>query len=172
MKPQWPDLKKERNMSVPTNREFCFWYCSTYIFCLKIPTAGCDFVVVFIGSYSKMYCSELALPLLYISEYILGLGFMYMLFHDVIFFYSLTATQNLTFVYIKWTPYVAFTGSFLDIVWNTDQAQYKGNCQIRQHKGFILYNQSWGFGWRLNIKKNMLWKNLYNLNPKKLFRNV
>ena len=103
-------------MPVPNNRKSCFWYCSTYIFCLKIPTAGCDFVVVFIGSYSKMYCSELALPLLYISEYILGLEFMYMFFHDVIFSYSLTATQTLTFGYIKRTPYVDFTGTFLDIV--------------------------------------------------------
>ena len=31
------------------------------------------------------------------------------------FSYSLNATQTLNFVYIKWTAYVAFTGSFLDI---------------------------------------------------------
>ena len=31
-------------------------------------------------------------------------------------YYSLMETQNLTFGYIKCTPYVAFTSSFLDIV--------------------------------------------------------
>ena len=34
----------------------------------------------------------------------------------MIFYYSLTAIQNLTFGYIKWTPDVALTGSFLDIL--------------------------------------------------------
>ena len=32
------------------------------------------------------------------------------------FFYSLTTTQTPNFGYIKWTPDVALTGSFLDIV--------------------------------------------------------
>ena len=31
-------------------------------------------------------------------------------------FYSLTATQTLTFEYVKYTPDFSFTGSFLDIV--------------------------------------------------------
>ena len=37
-------------------------------------------------------------------------------FHDIIFSYSLTVTQILTFGHIKWTPDVARTVSFLDIV--------------------------------------------------------
>ena len=37
-------------------------------------------------------------------------------FHDIIFSYYLTATQTLTFGNIKWTPDVAFTVSFIDIV--------------------------------------------------------
>ena len=37
-------------------------------------------------------------------------------FHDIIFSYSLTANQTLTFGYIKWIPDVFFTVSFLDIV--------------------------------------------------------
>ena len=36
--------------------------------------------------------------------------------HDITFSCSLTDIQNLTFGCIKCTPYVAFTGSFLDIV--------------------------------------------------------
>ena len=39
-----------------------------------------------------------------------------MLFHDTIFSYYLNATQILNFRYIKWTPDVSFTVSFLDIV--------------------------------------------------------
>ena len=35
---------------------------------------------------------------------------------NIIFYYSLTTTQTLTFGYIKWTPDSAFTGSFIDIV--------------------------------------------------------
>ena len=38
------------------------------------------------------------------------------IFHDIIFSYYLTATQTLIFVHIKWTPVVALTRSFLDIV--------------------------------------------------------
>ena len=48
-----------------------------------------------------------------------------MFFHDILFSYPLTATQTLTFGYITWTPDVAFTGSFLDIVfgvWSVFQA--------------------------------------------------
>ena len=37
-------------------------------------------------------------------------------FNDIIFSYSFTATLTFNFGYIKWTPYVDFTGSFLDIV--------------------------------------------------------
>ena len=36
--------------------------------------------------------------------------------HDIIFYHSLMYTQTLTPGYIKFTPDVAFTGSFLDIV--------------------------------------------------------
>ena len=39
------------------------------------------------------------------------------------------------------------------LVLNTDQAQYQGNFQRRQHLGSILYTQMWGFGWCLNNKK-------------------
>ena len=35
---------------------------------------------------------------------------------DIIFYYSLTAIQTITVLYIKWIPYVSFTGGFLDIV--------------------------------------------------------
>ena len=37
-------------------------------------------------------------------------------FHDIIFSYYLTATRTLNFGYIKFPLYVAFTGSFLDVV--------------------------------------------------------
>ena len=39
-----------------------------------------------------------------------------MVFSDIIFSSSLTATRNLNFAYIKWNPDVLFTGIFLDIV--------------------------------------------------------
>ena len=55
-------------------------------------------------------------PLLYIPEYIFGVRVYIDVFHDIIFSYCLTANVTLTFGYIKWTPDVAFTGSFLDIV--------------------------------------------------------
>ena len=47
--------------------------------------------------------------------FILGL---YICFHDIIFSYSLTATQTLTFGHIKWTAYVALTDIFLDILFS------------------------------------------------------
>ena len=47
---------------------------------------------------------------------LLVLGYIYTFFHDIIFSYYLTAIQTLTFRYINWTPDVAFTGSFLNIV--------------------------------------------------------
>ena len=46
--------------------------------------------------------------------------------HDIIFSYSLTATQTLSFGYIKWTPYVAFTDSFLYIVFGQYARQGMG----------------------------------------------
>ena len=48
--------------------------------------------------------------------YNFGSEFIYIYFHDIIFPFSLTATRALTFGYIKWTPDIAFTDSFLDIV--------------------------------------------------------
>ena len=39
-----------------------------------------------------------------------------MFFHDILFSYYLNLIRNLTFACIKWTPDVAFTGSFFDIV--------------------------------------------------------
>ena len=39
------------------------------------------------------------------------------IFYDKTISYYLTSTQTLTFGYIQSTPYVAFTGSFLDIVY-------------------------------------------------------
>ena len=39
-------------------------------------------------------------------------------FNDIIFYDYLTTTQTLTFGHIKWTPYVALTGSFLDMIFH------------------------------------------------------
>ena len=36
--------------------------------------------------------------------------------HDIIFYYSLAATQTLNFGYINWTPDFPFTVSFIDII--------------------------------------------------------
>ena len=63
----------------------------------------------------KMYCSELALLLLYIPEYFLVRVYIDV-FHDIIFSYALTTTWTLTFGYIKCISYVAFNDSFLNIV--------------------------------------------------------
>ena len=63
-----------------------------------------------------MYCINLASPLIYNNEYIIGVRVYIEIFLDIIFSYSLTSIQTLTFGCIKWTPYVAFTDSFLDIV--------------------------------------------------------
>ena len=67
-------------------------------------------------SRSKTYCSELTFPLLYISVLIIPDRVYINVFHDIIYFYSLTTTQTSTFRYIKWPPHVALTGSFLDVV--------------------------------------------------------
>ena len=61
-----------------------------------------------------------------------------------------------------YTLLVAFFCPFL--VWNTDQTQYQGNCQQRQHLGYILYTQRWGFGWRLKNNK-ILCQGKKNINP-------
>ena len=50
-----------------------------------------------------------------------------MIFNDIIFSHSLTATYTLNFGYIKWTPYAAFTGSFVDIVFGHYFRQEMGN---------------------------------------------
>ena len=69
---------------------------------LIIPTAGQDIFAVFVGSCSKMYCSELALPLIYIPVKIIWIRlYIYIYLHDIIFSYSLTATRTLTFGYIN-----------------------------------------------------------------------
>ena len=47
---------------------------------------------------------------------LLGLRFIQNIFHDIIFHYYLTTIRTLIFGCIKWTPYVDFTVSFLDIV--------------------------------------------------------
>ena len=62
-----------------------------------------------------MYYSELESPLLRIHDFF-GVRVYIDVFHDITFYYYLTATQTLTFGYIKWTPDVAFTDSFFDIV--------------------------------------------------------
>ena len=54
-------------------------------------------------------------------------------FHDIIFYYSLTVTQTLTFGHIKWTLDDTLTCSFLDIVFG----QY-----FRQGLGKIIH-QKW-----------------------------
>ena len=63
-----------------------------------------------------MYCSELALPLLYIPEYNFRVRVYIDVFHDIIISYSLTAIQTLTFVHIILNPYDAFTGRLPNIV--------------------------------------------------------
>ena len=73
-----------------------------------------------------MYFRELAFPLLYITEYVIQISVYIDFFHDIIFSYSLTATQTLTFGHIKWTPDVTFTDSFRDIVFG---------CYFRQRMG-------------------------------------
>ena len=45
--------------------------------------------VVFVGSHSKIYCSKLVLPLLYIPENYWGWGYID-IFHDIILPYYLT----------------------------------------------------------------------------------
>ena len=58
-----------------------------------------------------------------------GLGCIQIFFHGIIFSYSSTATRTLTFGYIKCTPDVAFTVSFLDIVFGQYFRQEMGkNC--------------------------------------------
>ena len=57
--------------------------------------------------------------------------------HDTILRYSLTITQTLTFGCIKWTSDVAFTGSFLDIVF----VRY-----FRQMMGKKICHQKCGMG--------------------------
>ena len=85
----------------------------------------------FVGSHSKTYYSNLASPLLYIPEYYFGVR-VYIDVHDIIFSDSSTATQTLTFGYIKWTPDVAFSGSYLDIVFGKyfRQEMVKKNATI------------------------------------------
>ena len=52
-----------------------------------------------------------------------------MFFHEMIFSYSSTTMCTLTFEYMKWNPYVALTGSFLDIVFGQYFSQEMGkNC--------------------------------------------
>ena len=71
-------------------------------------------------------------------------------FHDIIFSYSLTDTRTLTFGYIKWTPDVAFTGSFLDIVFDQCFRQKNGpkiatkNSEWVCHRIFLLVNLAHG----------------------------
>ena len=55
-------------MSVPTTKKSWCWHFSTYIFCLEIPRYGWDLFLVFVGSYSNIYCSELESPLFYIAK--------------------------------------------------------------------------------------------------------
>ena len=50
------------------------------------------------------------------------------------FCYSLTATRIPTFRYINWTPDVALTGSFLDIVFGQYQAR-DGRKNCHQKRG-------------------------------------
>ena len=102
-----------------------------------------------------MYCSKLELPSLCIHDFF-GVGVYVDVFHDIIFYYPLTATGTLTFK-IKWTPDVAFTGSFLDIVFG----QY-----FRQEMGKelppIMWNESviasffWQYSpwWHVHFVKN------------------
>ena len=74
------------------------------------------FFVVFVGSHSRIYCSELASPLLYTPKYFFWVRVYIDVFSLLNISYSLTATRTLIFGYIKWTLDVAFTGIFLDIV--------------------------------------------------------
>ena len=69
-----------------------------------------------------MYCSDLAPPLLYIPVQIIRVRVYIDIFMTLYISYYLTvtqtATQTLTFGYIKWTPDVDSTGSFLDIMFD------------------------------------------------------
>ena len=70
-----------------------------------------------------------------------GLGFIYMLFHDILFFYSLTATQTLTFGYIKFSPYFTFTVSFLDIVFGMYFRQGMGKKTATKNAELVYRHQ-------------------------------
>ena len=59
-------------MSIKTKKKNRFWDWSTCIICLERPKSGYDCFVVFVSSHSKMYCSKLASPLLYIPESFFG----------------------------------------------------------------------------------------------------
>ena len=71
-------------------------------------------------------------------------------FHDMLFSYSLTATWTLNFGCIKWTPDVAFTGSFIDIVFGQYFRQGMGkktatkNVEWFRHRQFLLGNLTHG----------------------------
>ena len=94
-----------------------------------------------------MYCSELALPLLYIPEY----NFLGQVLY-IIFAYYLTTTRTLTFGYIKWNPDVAFTGSILDILFGQYFRQEMGkNCHNKC--GMSLSSQY--FAWQ-----SLLWRHV------------
>ena len=62
------------------------------------------------------------------------------IFNDIIFSQYLTTKQTLTFGYIKWTPDVAFTGSFPDIMFGQYFKRGKGqkNCHQKLRMALLL----------------------------------
>ena len=61
--------------------------------------------------------------------------------HDIIFYYHLTATQTLTFGYIKWNLYVAFNDSFLDIMFGQYVRRGMGKISTTKNTEYVCLYQ-------------------------------
>ena len=99
-------------MSVTTDKTYCCWNC----FCISSASRYLQLCKrFFVGSNKK--CTLASWHHHYYTFLCcLGVRVYLDIFHDIILCYSLTTTWTLTFGYIKRTPYVDFTCSFLDIV--------------------------------------------------------
>ena len=86
----------------------------------------------------KMYCIDLASPLLYIPKYVIQIRVYIVVFHDITFSYYLIATRNLTFGHIKWTPDITLTHSFPDILFVRYSRQGMGGEKCHQNAELFL----------------------------------
>ena len=86
-------------MYVPNNKNISAKIVPRLYSVMRDIQLGGVFVVV-VGSHSKIYCIDLASPLLYNPEQVIQIR-VYICFHDKIFYYYLITTGTLTFGNIK-----------------------------------------------------------------------